>query len=366
MPALLTLTTLWTTITSPSSLWTFYIAKLSQSWSLLPCFWYNFWAVSWKSSLFPHDTPESGDIWIPRSLEKIRCLSIWRPQPILSVLPPYVIHSASLPSIQDTTLLSLLAPLSLLKAVQVHAQVYVRECVCIRVCFCGCTYMLCFWGRGKVKKEELFLVADRKTKIMNNWYHNWLLHQMLIGWHLFWLSSFTLLKSFEFTGHWRAIRKWQTIDSDHFDVVKLIYSHCSGELRKHPLQWLHLIANKDVLVTFSIWPHIILLLISQFSDHFPYTFLSPSLDSVSVSPWFPWYLLSSALFSLFSSVMFLISVSFYFSIHPFWLCPSRYFVCLIAGTTPTILFFFMIFIFIYLLSIHPSMHPSSINHLYGC
>lgn len=48
----------------------------------------------------------------------------------------------------------------------------------------------------------------------------------------------------------------------------------------------------------------------------------------------PWFLVSSVLLSLFSSLSLLISVPFYFSVHHFWFCLSRYFICHIAGSMP--------------------------------
>lgn len=153
---------------------------------------------------------------------------------------------------------------------------------------------------------------------------------MLIHWHLFWLSSFIHLKIFEFAGRWRV-----TIDSD-FNVVKLIYVHCSDEPRKYPLQWLYLISNKDLLCHLFYLATTHSSYFSIFWSFFlPYAFLSPSLDSVSFSPWF---LLSSVLFSVLSSMMFFICIPFYFFIHHFEFFPSRYFVYLIAGSTPTIFF----------------------------
>lgn len=176
MPTLLTLTTVLTIITFAGSLQAFYIARLSQSWTLLPHFWWNFQEVSGKSSLFP--LQNSPIWWYSDSMSTRKNLKLTQSDffsfgdPRLS-FPCFLLKLSTqchLPPFRNIARLSLLAPSNLLKAVQicVHISAYVWESVCMSVCICLCMYLICFGGRGKVKKGELFLCADRKIKIIHN------------------------------------------------------------------------------------------------------------------------------------------------------------------------------------------------------
>lgn len=167
-PTLLTLTTLLATITFVSSLWAFLHCKTQPVMDFITMFLYNSWELSWKNH---HSSSQNSPIWwylgSMSTWKNLKCTQsdVFQLETAACLFhsSSSIIHSVSPPSLRSTALLPLLAPSDLLKAVQTWAQVYVWECVCI----CVCMYMLCFVGRGKLKKEELSLFADRKTKIIN-------------------------------------------------------------------------------------------------------------------------------------------------------------------------------------------------------
>lgn len=234
MPAPLSLTPLSNTITLARSLWTFYITNLSVSHGL----YYHVSGTTSERYLENHHSylTKISNLVILRLhiyLEKLETYSdifSFGDPGYLSILSPYIIHWVSPCSFQEPHSSFSWLPQACWKQFR-----SVHKSLCLGMCMCLCVHVHeMFLGRDKVKKEELFLCADRKTKIIYNWLH----HHMLTGWHLFWLFSSIHLKSFEFTGQWREIRKWPTLDSDqrtHFKVVVLMCVHCSDELRKHLL-----------------------------------------------------------------------------------------------------------------------------------
>lgn len=144
MPTLLTLTTLLTIITFASFLWALYIARLSQSWTLLPCFFMQLLRGIWKIiTLLPPKLPNLVIFGFHVHLKKleaysVRCLSIWRPQTIFSMLPPYIIHSVSPPCIQEH---SSSFSFGSLKPVESSPNLCTHLCPCIGVCVRECVHL---------------------------------------------------------------------------------------------------------------------------------------------------------------------------------------------------------------------------------
>jgi len=73
----------------------------------------------------------------------VRCLSIWRPQPIFSILLPYIIHSVSPPSIQEH---SSSFSFGSLKPVESSPNLCTSLCIGVYVHLCVHVHAM-FWGK---------------------------------------------------------------------------------------------------------------------------------------------------------------------------------------------------------------------------
>lgn len=243
--------------------------------------------------------PASGDIWIPCPLRKPWNLFIYFfigwPQPTFSILLTLSTNCPLTPCRRP-------APLSFWFP---KVEDVVLICLYMSVCLFVCTCEAMFWGRGR-KKEELFLCADRKTKISSiKIGFSSTVYQAGIS-----TDSLRLFIWRQDIGHWR-----EEIDTQYLmtrNTLQCGYAELYSQLRWARVKYAYSndYTSHTTGTCFFLYLAISHFLInSQFFCSLLCLTLSVSILSIL------WVSLS--LISLLKSMILLISVYFYFSVHSF-------------------------------------------------